>query len=92
MLGLIVIQSAIWKRGARNKVKLFIKGLLCLALVTASLSMFEAKEAKAAALQTEKLTIAIVDTGVELQHADLKKYLVSGINLVKTNTAPEDDN
>lgn len=39
-----------------------------------------------------KLTIAIVDTGVDLDHPDLKANLVPGINLVNPNEPPDDDN
>ncbi|QGQ93490.1 peptidase S8 [Paenibacillus psychroresistens] len=72
--------------------RIIIKGLLCLALVSTSLSIFQANEVSAAPQLTDKLTIAIVDTGVDLEHADLKKYLVSGTNLVKPKTTPMDDN
>ncbi|MCA0757498.1 S8 family serine peptidase [Paenibacillus sp. N4] len=38
------------------------------------------------------LTIAIVDTGVDLDHPDLKGNLVPGKNLVDPEAPPEDDN
>lgn len=38
------------------------------------------------------LTIAIVDTGVDLDHPDLKRNLVPGTNLVQPNKPPDDDN
>jgi hypothetical protein len=38
------------------------------------------------------LTIAVVDTGVDLDHPDLKDNLVSGINLIAPGKPPEDDN
>ncbi|MDF2724368.1 MAG: peptidase and in kexin sedolisin [Paenibacillus sp.] len=38
------------------------------------------------------LKIAIVDTGVDLDHPDLKANLVEGANLVNPNEPPEDDN
>lgn len=38
------------------------------------------------------LTIAIVDTGIDLDHPDLKKNLVPGINLIDTDMPPEDNN
>ncbi|WP_245976358.1 S8 family peptidase [Paenibacillus prosopidis] len=38
------------------------------------------------------LTIAIIDTGVDLDHPDLKDNLVPGANLVKPNEPPDDDN
>lgn len=38
------------------------------------------------------LTIAIVDTGIDLDHPDLQKNLVSGTNLVDPNESADDDN
>jgi len=38
------------------------------------------------------LTIALVDTGVDLDHPDLKDNLVEGANLVRPGESPEDDN
>lgn len=38
------------------------------------------------------ITIALVDTGVDLDHPDLKGNLVPGINLVERGRPPEDDN
>ncbi|WP_081735494.1 S8 family peptidase [Paenibacillus gorillae] len=38
------------------------------------------------------LTIAVIDTGVDLNHPDLKDNLVNGINLVQPNQPPDDDN
>ncbi|MFS0725836.1 S8 family serine peptidase [Paenibacillus sp. 1P07SE] len=38
------------------------------------------------------LTIAIVDTGVDLQHPDLVGNLTEGINLIKPGAPPQDDN
>ncbi|MFE5324146.1 S8 family serine peptidase [Paenibacillus sp. NPDC056579] len=38
------------------------------------------------------ITIAIVDTGVDLNHPDLKKNLVPGINLINSKLLPQDDN
>ncbi|WP_020619488.1 S8 family peptidase [Paenibacillus daejeonensis] len=38
------------------------------------------------------LTIAIVDTGIDLQHPDLAGNLVEGINLIKPGSPPQDDN
>ncbi len=41
--------------------------------------------------QTERI-IAIVDTGIDLDHPDLKGNLVPGTNLVKKGAPPDDDN
>ncbi|PZE19436.1 peptidase S8 [Paenibacillus xerothermodurans] len=38
------------------------------------------------------LTIAIVDTGVDLNHPDLQPNLVDGVNLIDPNLPPQDDN
>ena len=38
------------------------------------------------------LTIAVVDTGVDLDHPDLKDNLITGINLINPGKPPEDDN
>ncbi|WP_281883118.1 S8 family serine peptidase [Paenibacillus sp. YYML68] len=38
------------------------------------------------------VTIAIVDTGVQLSHPDLKPNLVPGVNLIDPSLPPEDDN
>lgn len=38
------------------------------------------------------LTIAVVDTGIDLDHPDLKDNLVDGINLISPGQPPEDDN
>jgi serine protease len=38
------------------------------------------------------LVIAVVDTGVDLNHPDLLDKLVPGINLIQTGTFPDDDN
>jgi len=40
----------------------------------------------------KKVVIAVVDTGVELDHPDLAPALVKGVNLVHPGTPPEDDN
>lgn len=44
------------------------------------------------AKENTRLTIAIVDTGVDLEHPDLKPNLVPGINLINPNQPPMDDN
>jgi len=38
------------------------------------------------------LTIAVVDTGIDLDHPDLKDNLVEGINLIDPGRPPDDDN
>ncbi len=38
------------------------------------------------------VVIAIIDTGVDLNHPDLKSQLVSGINLIEPGSPPQDDN
>lgn len=38
------------------------------------------------------VTIALVDTGVDLDHPDLKDNLVEGINLLNESRPPQDDN
>lgn len=38
------------------------------------------------------ITIAIVDTGVDLNHPDLKRNLVPGVNLINPKLPPHDDN
>lgn len=38
------------------------------------------------------LTIALIDTGIDLDHPDLKDNLVPGINLIDAKKPPEDDN
>jgi len=38
------------------------------------------------------VTVAILDTGVDLEHPDLKGNLVGGINLLEKNATPQDDN
>jgi subtilisin family serine protease len=40
----------------------------------------------------EGVTIAIVDSGVDLAHEDLKANIVPGINLVERGASPSDDN
>jgi subtilisin family serine protease len=42
--------------------------------------------------QGEGVVIAVLDTGADLDHPDLKDNLLEGINLVKPGTPPEDDN
>ena len=42
--------------------------------------------------QGEGVKIAVIDTGCDLDHPDLKDNLLEGINFVKPGTPPEDDN
>jgi subtilisin family serine protease len=42
--------------------------------------------------EQQQITIAIVDTGVDLDHPDLKDNLVPGANLVSPGKPPDDDN
>ncbi|GGD92557.1 hypothetical protein GCM10010911_58970 [Paenibacillus nasutitermitis] len=56
------------------------------------LDQIGAKEAWSTLHDQTDLTIALVDTGVDLNHPDLKDNLVEGTNLVRPGTAPQDDN
>ncbi|WP_274654264.1 S8 family serine peptidase [Paenibacillus humicola] len=56
------------------------------------LDQIGAKEAWATVNGQTQLTIALVDTGVDLDHPDLKDNLVAGTNLVEPGTPPNDDN
>ncbi len=40
----------------------------------------------------EKVIIAVVDTGVDLNHPDLKNRLTKGYNVIDNNNFPDDDN
>lgn len=40
----------------------------------------------------EDIIIAVVDTGVDLQHPDLKNRLIQGYNVIENNHFPDDDN
>lgn len=39
----------------------------------------------------KSVTVAVIDTGVDLNHTDLKDNLVSGYNVVNPDNAPDDD-
>lgn len=41
--------------------------------------------------QGENVTVAILDTGVDLNHEDLKDNLLPGINFINPNEPPQDD-
>ncbi|CAM3344932.1 S8 family serine peptidase [Paenibacillus lupini] len=56
------------------------------------LKQIGALEAWKTVRQQTDLTIAIVDTGIDLDHPDLKRNLVPGTNLVQPNQPPDDDN
>ncbi|MDQ6420948.1 S8 family serine peptidase [Paenibacillus sp. LHD-117] len=56
------------------------------------LSLIGAAEAWKTVRGQTGLTIALVDTGVDLDHPDLKDNLVPGVNLVQRGKPPEDDN
>ncbi|WP_159883875.1 S8 family peptidase [Paenibacillus puerhi] len=40
---------------------------------------------------SDQVTVAVVDTGADLSHPDLRDQLVGGINVVNQGSAPEDD-
>lgn len=42
--------------------------------------------------QGEGVTVAVLDTGVDLNHDDLKNNLLPGKNFVSSNSPPQDDN
>ncbi len=42
--------------------------------------------------ENRSLTIAVVDTGIDLDHPDLKNNLVPGVNLIDRKKQPYDDN
>ncbi|RAP73972.1 S8 family serine peptidase [Paenibacillus montanisoli] len=56
------------------------------------LDQIGAKAAWSKAHDQKALTIALIDTGVDLGHPDLKDNLVAGTNLVSPGKPPEDDN
>lgn len=56
------------------------------------LNQIGAKKAWETVRAQTDLTIAIVDTGIDLEHPDLKANLVKGANLVTPNEPPQDDN
>lgn len=40
---------------------------------------------------SDQVTVAVIDTGVDLKHPDLKNQLVSGLNVVNKDADPQDD-
>ena len=42
--------------------------------------------------QGEGIKVAILDSGIDLDHPDLKDNILPGINLVEPNKPPRDDN
>jgi len=56
------------------------------------LKLIHANEAWDVEKGNSNITIAIVDTGVDLSHPDLQPNLVDGINLVNPSLPPRDDN
>jgi len=56
------------------------------------LSQIGARKAWETVREQTNITIAIVDTGVDLNHPDLKENLVEGYNILSPNKPPMDDN
>ncbi|WP_225446555.1 S8 family serine peptidase [Paenibacillus rhizovicinus] len=56
------------------------------------LNQIGAKQAWTKVRDQKDITIALIDTGVDLNHPDLKDNLVPGTNLVAPGKPPEDDN
>ncbi|MCQ6561909.1 S8 family serine peptidase [Paenibacillus mendelii] len=56
------------------------------------LDQIGAKSAWSTVREQTRFTIALIDTGVDLDHPDLKDNLVPGTNLVTPGKPPEDDN
>ncbi|WJH36282.1 S8 family serine peptidase [Paenibacillus sp. CC-CFT747] len=56
------------------------------------LEQIHAREAWDVATGNEAITIALVDTGVDLTHPDLVSHLVKGTNLINPGQPPADDN
>ncbi|WP_238404241.1 S8 family peptidase [Paenibacillus paridis] len=56
------------------------------------LTQIGAQKAWETVREQQQLTIAIVDTGIDLDHPDLKDNLVPGANLVSPGDKPDDDN
>jgi hypothetical protein len=76
------------ERTLRNK----LRWLLCFVLVSMFFSTLDAKDAAAAPKLPQVISVAMVDTGVDIMHTKLKDYLISGTNLVQPGNPPVDDN
>ncbi|MCG0314767.1 MAG: S8 family serine peptidase [Calditerricola sp.] len=59
---------------------------------TSYLHQIRATQAWRVVREAPQVTVAIVDTGVDLVHPDLKPNLVPGVNLVEPDKLPQDDN
>ena len=55
------------------------------------LGLIKAEQAWERATGSDSLIIAVVDTGVDLTHPDLKDNLVTGVNLIDPGKPPQDD-
>jgi subtilisin family serine protease len=56
------------------------------------LKQIRAEEAWQMEKKTSKAIVAVLDTGIDLNHPDLKANLVKGINLIDSKKPPQDDN
>ncbi|SHE11337.1 Thermophilic serine proteinase precursor [Chlamydia abortus] len=56
------------------------------------LKLIHAEEAWDQAVGSEDLVVAVVDTGIDMNHPDLKDHLIDGVNLIQPGTPPYDDN
>ena len=56
-----------------------------------NLTKIEAEDAWANCSQGEGITVAVVDTGIDLDHPDLQANLVSGKSFVSGTSSPDDD-
>ncbi|MEK3911972.1 S8 family serine peptidase [Paenibacillus sp. FSL H7-0331] len=63
-----------------------------LAVKQSYLKQIHAEEAWDTVKENNTITIAIVDTGVDLKHPDLVSNLVPGVNLINSKRTPQDDN
>lgn len=55
------------------------------------LQQIHAEEAWDVSKENTEITIAIVDTGIDLKHPDLISNVVSGVNLITPGNSPQDD-